>query len=333
MGVADRDYTKTAEPEAPAPASGWLARLNEYGEKHATPIITVSTVLIILTVILFAKVRYDIAQREAAERDLAEAETVTRLLELKAKYAGTPVAPRILYRLAGKYADEGKIDVALNEYEEFKSRYPGDSLADAVSGAIVRLKANLKYEQERKEMRLKEHKLQSHPRQFPDLKDPRLEWGPVRLKNPLAELDAGTGVVKIELDEDAAPNAVAHFVRLCEEKHFDGAKLDLLNGDERLDAQRADKPLDYTLPYEKTEREPEAFTLVLVRKEGAEENLAGRFQLLLKRPEGLKDVTVFGKVLDGSPFLSKVKKDDPIKSLKITEKRSHSYEVKQIKKP
>ncbi len=334
MGVADRDYTQAAEPgaPAPAPAAGWLARLNEYGEKHATAIITVSTILIIVTVILFAKVRYDIAQRESAERDLAEASTVTRLLEIKSKYGATPVASRILYRLAGKYADEGKIDVALNEYREFKSRFPGDPLIEVVDGAIRRLEENRQFDQERREMRLKEHKLQTHPRQFSDLKDPRFEWGPKLQPRPVAELDAGTGTVKIELDEDAAPNAVAHFVRLCDEKGFDGAKLDLVNADERLHV-KAGKPPDFTLPYEKTEREPEDYSLVLLRKEGAEENLAGQFQILLRRPAGLKDVTVFGKVTDGAPFLSKIKKDDPVKSLKVASRRDHPYEVKQIQKP
>ena len=56
MAVQERDYMKgPGAASAPGAAPKLLDRLNEIGEKHATAIIAVSTGLIILTVLIFAK--------------------------------------------------------------------------------------------------------------------------------------------------------------------------------------------------------------------------------------------------------------------------------------
>src|SRR5687767_955798 len=104
MPVQERDFMKPgADPTAPG-GPAWLTRLNEIGERHATAIIAVSTGLIILTVLLFAKGAYDRSQLERAEQELAKAASVETLEALKAKYSDTPVAPRIIYKLANRYA-------------------------------------------------------------------------------------------------------------------------------------------------------------------------------------------------------------------------------------
>src|SRR5262245_8873335 len=100
MPVQERDYAKP-NPDAPAGAAGgWLARLNEIGERHATAIIAASTALIILTVLLFAKGAYDRSETERAEQELARAATVDTLEALKAKYGDGVVGSRIAYKLA-----------------------------------------------------------------------------------------------------------------------------------------------------------------------------------------------------------------------------------------
>jgi len=53
-------------PVAPGAPAKWIDRLNEIGERHATAIIAVSTGLIILTVLIFAKYFYDKSQFERA---------------------------------------------------------------------------------------------------------------------------------------------------------------------------------------------------------------------------------------------------------------------------
>src|SRR5947207_10628299 len=116
MAVQERDYMKGPAP-APGQAPKLLDRLNELGEKHATAIIAVSTGLIILTVLIFAKYFYDKSQVERAEQELTSAESVDQLVGLKTKYGTTPVASRIVFRLANKYYEDGKLDQARNEYK------------------------------------------------------------------------------------------------------------------------------------------------------------------------------------------------------------------------
>src|SRR6185436_20150564 len=145
MAVQERDYMKDSAP-SPSQVGGGpklLDRLNEYGERHATAIIAISTGLIILTVLIFAKYFYDKAQVERAEQELSQAETAEQLVGLKTKYGATPVAPRIVFRLAGRYYDDGKLDLARNEYKEFQNRFPEDRLAAFVTRALNSLDRNL----------------------------------------------------------------------------------------------------------------------------------------------------------------------------------------------
>ena len=165
---------------------------------------------------------------------------------------------------------------------------------------------------------MKEAKLQTHPRLLSEAKDPRLQWGPSPEPRPAVELEVGTGTGKVvlELYRDEAPKSVAAFLKLVEEKYFDGIKLDVVNTDERLLAQRSDKPAD-AIPYEATLRPAEAGSLVLIRKEGGAENQGGTFQILLKELPDLKDVTIFGILREGLSTVKALKKDDLIKTAKV----------------
>ncbi|HYF00570.1 MAG TPA: hypothetical protein VEJ18_16740, partial [Planctomycetota bacterium] len=130
MPVQERDYLKSGQAPAAAKTPAWLAKLNELGERHATAIIAVSTGLIILIVLLFAKGAYDRSQAQRAQTELASAQTVDALKTLKTKYGSTPAAPLISYRLAGELYDEGKPAESLAEYQEFRRRWPGHALSD-----------------------------------------------------------------------------------------------------------------------------------------------------------------------------------------------------------
>jgi len=331
MAVQERDYMKGGGASALPGQGRWLDRLNDLGERHATAIIAVSTGLIILTVLIFAKYFYDKSQVERAEQELASAEGVDQLAGLKTKYGGTPVAPRILFRLANKYYEDGKLDLARNEYKEFQSRFPNDRLGVFVTRALRSLERNLAYEAEGKEARLKQTDLSSHPRQLADSKDPRLQWGPLPEGQPVVEIDLGSAVVKAELFEDEAPNAVAAFVKLAGQKYYDGTPWELIGGDERIQTRpKADGAADLTLPVENSGKTPEAFSLVLAKKDGG---VAGaQFQILLRAVPDLKDATVFGVVTEGMTALKAIKKDEAIKAVKIVSKRSHSYEPTPLKK-
>ncbi len=334
MPVQERDYMKAPGPEAAPRASAWMARLNDFGERHARIIISVSTALVILVVLVFAKHFYDRSMMERAERDLAQADTVERLQEFKAKYASYPAAARFVYRLANKYYSEGQLEAARDEYLDFQIRFPGHPYLPYVQHSLDSVKRNLAFEKDQKELLRKEHALRTHSTTMAGAQDPRLQWGPAREPNPVVEIETPRGPVKVELYEYEVPNAVANFVKLCEEKYFDGVKLDLVNGDERLKTQpRAEKPADYALAAEKSDRTAEEGSLVLVPKEGTSECPGGEFQMLLKAPAGLKDAVIFGFVKDGLPALKSLKKDDEIKSTKVVTKRDHKYEPQVLKKP
>jgi len=319
-------------PVAPGGRSPkWLDRLNELGERHATAIIAISTGLIILTVLIFAKYFYDKSQVERAEQELSTAESIEQLSDLKKKYGSTPVGSRIAFRLANRYYDEGKLELARTEYQEFQTKYPNDRLSVFVTRALNSLERNAKYDVEGKEARLKEYRLLSHPRQLSDAKDPRYQWGPVPPTNPVVQIELASGTIKAELFEDDAPNAVAAFVKLAGEKYFDGLKWDLVGVNERLQSQpKAENPADLTLAWEDSKKPADAFSLVLVKKDAGVGG--GQFQILLKTLPDLKDATVFGTVTEGMTLLSGVKKDDAIKSVTVVSKRDHVYEPKPLKK-
>ena len=334
MAVQERDYMKgpeSAPAEAPGGPPKLLDRLNELGERHATAIIAISTALIILTVLIFAKHFYDKSQVERAEQELASAESVDQLTTLKSKYGSTPVAPRIIFQLANKFYEEGKLADAEKEYKDFQSKFPQDRLSVFVARALASLERNVKFDAEGKEARLKSHRLLSHPRQRSDLKDTRYQWGPLPPANPVVEIDLGSGTIKAELFEDDAPNAVAAFIKLADQKYFDGLKWELVGGDERLQTQpKAEGANDLTLALEESKKPADAYSLVLVKKDAGVSG--SQFQVLLRSIPGLKDGTVFGTVTEGMLNLKSVKKDDVIKAVKVISKRDHPYEPTPLKK-
>lgn len=306
------------EAQAPATASVWLARLNEFGERNAKIIITLSTALIILTVLVFAKYFYDEHLVQTAETELGRATSVEKLKELKQLYGATPVGPKISYRLANRYYEENKLAEARAEYADFKAKYPTHRLAAQVQISLDSVDRNMNFVQLEKEGRLKARLLQTHPRHLSDLKDPRLQWGPASAEKPLVEIDMGSGPLRIELYPDEAPRAVEDFLKRCESKGFDGVKWEIVKEGERVGTLAKEGAAAETLPFEAPAREAEAYALVLVRKEGAAENVAGRFQVLLKAAPELKDVTIFGSVYEGSAIVSSIRKDEAIRSSKVT---------------
>ena len=140
MAVQERDYMKGGSASALPGQANWLDRLNELGERHATAIIAVSTGLIILTVLIFAKYFYDKTQVERAEQELSTAEAVDQLAGLKTKYGSTPVAPRILFRLANKYYEDGKLEL----FNLANDPYEKNDLAAKESARVKALHAKLK---------------------------------------------------------------------------------------------------------------------------------------------------------------------------------------------
>ena len=139
-----------ADPaEAPVDA-GWFSRANAFGERHARVIITLSTILVIVIVVIVGVIQREKADIERAGRELAAAETIEDLKELKAKYKATPVGPVISYRLANLYYEQNNLEDARDEYEDFRKRYPNDPLMPFVQDSEASLSENIEFEEKRK---------------------------------------------------------------------------------------------------------------------------------------------------------------------------------------
>ncbi len=335
---------KTTEqrPSGSDEAAGFWGRLNDFGERHAKLIIFLSSALIVLTVIIFAKVFYDRTLAERASRDLNQAETIEQLQKLKEKYKDTPVAAEIVYRLANRYCEEGKLEEAEKEYTEFKSRFPNHPLKFFVDKAYTSLIANRKFLKEDKDLRLKIRTLQTHPedrakaRQLLELipeaqrkvleeKTSSLFLGPVRLPNPEIHVEiTGKGTFWVELFEDEAPNTVYNFLKLIEEKAFQGLKFQ--KGNETL---KVSKPVPYTLGFEKNEREAKQYSLAVRKTPGRDYVPGAEFEILLRDTPGQPDLMVFGEVKAYVNVVQKAAAEDAIQTLTVKSKRETSYVPKR----
>lgn len=319
MPVSERDYLKT--PGDPAALPGWMARWNAFGEKHARVIISVSTALIIVIVLLFAKVYYDRATIARLEQELRTVTELDKLKQIKEQHGEGPLGPRISYVLANRYYEEGRLAEAENEYNDFKRRYPNDPLSPFVIYTMGSLQKNIRFEREQKEARLRETQLQTHPSRLPRSGDPRFEWIPSSRPRPAVEISAGSGALTVELLADEAPETTAAFLKLADEKYFDGVKWGLLAEGAALQALRkAEKPSETTVPREDTGSAGDEGALLLVAKEG--KALPAEFRILVKPQADLKDATVFGLVTEGLPLLKGIQKDDAIKTITVIRRRS-----------
>ena len=89
MSVKEQKVSEGAPPGTSGEkAAQWLARLNDFGERHATAIIAASTVLTILTVILFASYFYTRSQNEKAEQELGEGRSIEKLKRSEERRVG-----------------------------------------------------------------------------------------------------------------------------------------------------------------------------------------------------------------------------------------------------
>lgn len=332
--------TVTERREGAGEPPGFWQRLNAFGEQHAKVIIAISSLLVVLTVIIFAKVFYDRTLNERAARDLAQAENLEQLQKLKEKYKDTPVAAQIVYRLGNRYYDEGRLEDAEKEYTEFKTRFPNHPLKFFVDKAYTSLVANRKFLSEEKEQRLKIRLLQTHPEDrlrlkellemLPEKQREKLDLmtGPVRQPNPELHIEiAGKGTFWVELYEDDAPNTVSNFLKLVEQKAFDGQKFARVG-----DLVRTSKPVDFVLEFEKSEREAKDFMLAVRKAPGREYVPGAEFEILLKPHTGLPDLCVFGEVTAYTPVVQNLSPEDSIKSITVKRKRDAAFDPKRQKK-
>ncbi len=335
MAFGGRSGIHEPVPEEAAGQS-LLDRVNAFGERHARAIIIVSTALIIVTVLIFAQVLWNRTLFDRVERDLSASSSIESLEGLRRRYAGTAAEPRVLAALGHRYASEAKLADAKAVYTDFLSKYAGHVLALGVNRSLALVEQNLKFLESQKAAVASAPRLDSHPIRDGRLPDHPLRAGPIKERHPVAVLKfkGKPEEIRLELFEDEAPNAVAAFVDLAEQKYFDGLAFTRVNTDERLRvAAKKENPSTAEIAVEPTSRPAEAGAVALVRR--GPNNAAAEFEILLKPAGDPKEMTIFGRVfMEGSSgsLLPKVEEKDEIESLKIDFKRSHEYKAEYIKK-
>jgi peptidyl-prolyl cis-trans isomerase B (cyclophilin B) len=337
MASGGRSMLQEPVPDE-ATGQTFLDRVNAFGERHARTIIIVSTALIIITVLIFAQVLWNRTLYDRVERDLVASTSIESLESLRKRYAGSAAEPRILSTLGHRYASEAKLEEAKAVYTEFLGKHAGHVLAAGVNRSLAMVEENLKFLQSRKAAIANEPRLSAHPIQAPGVADHPLKTGPVKQKDPIAVLKfkGKPDEVRLELFEDEAPNAVAAFVSLVEQKYFDGLTFARINEDERLRiAAKKDNPSTAELAFEPTNRPAESGALALVRR-GAN-NAASEFEILLKPAGDAKEMTIFGRVfMEGGSgaalLLMRLEEKDEIEFIKIEKKRTHDYKPDYLKK-
>jgi cyclophilin family peptidyl-prolyl cis-trans isomerase len=154
---------------------------------------------------------------------------------------------------------------------------------------------------------------------------------PVKQPHPVLVVRTKAVTFKIELFEDEAPNAVAQLITLAKAKHFDGLKFEVKDEQLRLLPKDPAAPAD-TLEYERTSREGDVGSVLLIRKSEGGDNLGAEFVILTKdRP--LKDETVVGILMEnGSTIVRGIKAEDVIETVTVENLRDHEYRP-VVKKP
>lgn len=307
----------------------FFIRLTNWADKHAKLVIFISTILIIVIVLIFIQHFYSKSQISRAEAELTDAIMLEDFEALKERYKKTPVLPKIMYRLANKYYELGKLDKAKAEYEEFKQRFSTHPLILHVDGAYQRLLKDIEWLNIEKDKLSTMLRLDTHPFNKITNSDPRGQMGPVRESLTQVEIATTKGIIVIELFDDEAPDNVKNFIKLVDEKFYDGCKWIIVNTDERVMPEIKNKTISQLL-LEITSREPIPGSLVMVRGEKGVENSNCEFQILLKDVPSLKNnVTIFGVVIDGFEKLKPLTKDDSIQKITVTKRRGTKQGVKE----
>jgi peptidyl-prolyl cis-trans isomerase B (cyclophilin B) len=169
--------------------------------------------------------------------------------------------------------------------------------------------------------------------------------------NPRVDLDvAGRGVVTIELYPQAAPKSVAHFLKLVEEKFYDGllfhrvvANFVVQTGDPKslnVDGSKLRGLTDQavsqqfglgnggsgeTVPFEKNSYTHERGTIALALSQAASATGDSQFFINLKPNPPLNGgYCVFGKVVKGMDVVDKIQQGDRISSMRVVAAKSEA---------
>jgi cyclophilin family peptidyl-prolyl cis-trans isomerase len=355
MPTAENKNELKASADSPAAAMAelaseglppWAAKGMDFLKKYQNVLYAVATVALLTWAVLKFQARRKEEKINTGWYELGQAQSTDALKALLDKYQGLPIEPYIRLRIGNRLVEDGKLDEALKAFGELKTKFP-ESLPGKLAGSQEKtvqenkawggLKGGI-LESKLNELRAAnkdEVKVQVQvPVATAKIDDKEL---------PIVEVEASTGKFRIELDEVAAPNATALFIRQIEREWYNKScvfKVEkdaaVFMGDLMPDGSG---PRTFTIPFESSPLPAAAGTVALVRDlppEGQPDTDAlkntgsTRFVVFTGDvPKYAGKFLVIGRVVDGLEAVRRMQPVDLIKAVRVIQKKSHPYLPKE----
>lgn len=157
--------------------------------------------------------------------------------------------------------------------------------------------------------------------------------------NPVVTFEMARGTFKVELFEDDAPNTVANFVTLVEEGFYDGllfyrVETGWIVQGGSLDNDPATDGQGWAIKNEANERQHWRGTIAMARTNDVDSADTTFFITTGNTRAALElatDWVVFGRITEGLEVAQRIREDDAMEKLTISNLRDHDYEPDRIR--
>ena len=132
MPTTDNKNELKPTPDSPAAAMSelateglppWATKSLEFAKKYQNVFYAIATVTLLTWAVLKFQARRKEEKINDGWDDLAKAQSVDALRGLLEKCQGLPIEPYIRLRIANKLTDDGKLDEAIKEFGELKTKF------------------------------------------------------------------------------------------------------------------------------------------------------------------------------------------------------------------
>jgi cyclophilin family peptidyl-prolyl cis-trans isomerase len=285
---------------------------------------------LVLGLLWWQNKRTAVAQEQAAY-EVENSNDIESLKRALTSYGTSALAPLIHYKLANKYMDDNKNDEAQKEYENVIQHYPKHQVKVWSEQRLTQLKANLDWQ--KKSVNMAQDLIKQRNLPYLIFKTPK-------------------GDFEVELYEDEAPNTVANFITLVNQKFYVGKGV--VEANFRIGSiignNTTDSPDPYEIPMEKNYIQHVKGVLAMYRDLRPDTRSESPEKQVLLHPSGTRfyiyhtgfpidenatgglngRYPVFGKVVKGLDIATNLASDDKITAIEITYKRDHEYKAQTL---
>lgn len=143
--------------------------------------------------------------------------------------------------------------------------------------------------------------------------------------HPIVTMETARGTIRMRLYPEEAPKTVANFIKLANKGYYDGLRFHrvepgfvIQGGDPKGDGSGGP---GYTIPDEKNKKLKHVLGAVAMAKTNAPNSAGSQFYIVIGKPAKELDgrYTVFGQVIDGQSAASRIRRNDQMLKVSITE--------------